>query len=99
MRGLFLRLETRKYGDAPPTNHLVDTVTRRSILAVQVDIRVTARGLRRVFGGQPAAQTGARRPAQQVRAGALALRNGMRPHLRSARGAPDFADWTDLGSQ
>src|SRR3546814_196840 len=36
MRGLFLRLETRKYGDAPPTNHLVDTVTRRSIPAVQV---------------------------------------------------------------
>lgn len=96
LNGLFMRLESRKYGSAPPTNYLVDTVSHRSIPAAMVDNRLTARGLRRLFGAASAAHRAEAAPVRQRNPEAIPLHNSMLPYLRSAGNGAPFKDWDDL---
>jgi hypothetical protein len=94
-----LRIETRQYGRARPTNYIVDEVTRQAVPAAQVDPRLSVGGISRLFGRSVAAEAALRAErlkSDPVYALSQKLRASLLPQLRAADGGPAFPSWDDL---
>lgn len=95
----FLRLDAKTFADGRTVNYLTDMVTGESVLASNVDRRLSRGGIARLFGRTLDAEAEAMRRRMEMTpemVDAQALRSANATRFRNDPREIPFADWGDL---
>lgn len=95
----FLRLDAKTFADGRTVNYLTDMVTGESVLAANVDRRLSRGGIARLFGRTLDAEAEALRRRMEMTpemVDAQALRSANATRFRNDPRDIPFADWGDL---
>lgn len=95
----FLRLDSRTFADGRVVNYITDLVTGQSVLAADVDKRLSRSGIARMFGRTLDAEAEARRRRIEMTpemVEALALRSSNATRFRNDPRDIPFSDWDDI---